>query len=77
MKAIVCKVSESGKTMLVGCKVSKYTVGYQFGWCSNPDGLKKGDDVVDFSPKNTIECIGKDGKVVKHKDGTPVLNWVF
>lgn len=77
MKAIVCKVSNSGKTMLVGCKTDKYTVGYNFAWCANPDKLVKGDDVPDFNPKGTVEVLDEKGKPVTHKDGSPVLNWVF
>ena len=77
MKAIVCKVSDSGKTMLVGCKVNEYTIGYNFAWCANPAKLAKGDDVPNFNPKGTTEVVDKDGKSVLHKDGSPVLNWVF
>lgn len=77
MKAIVTKISDSGKTMYVGAKVNEYAIGYEFGWCANPNGLKKGDDVPNFNPKGRVAMLDKDGKILKHKDGNEVKQWVF
>lgn len=77
MKAIVSKLSESGKTMYVGAKINQYSIGYEFGWCANPSGLEKGADVPDFNPTGRITMLDKDGKILKHKDGNEVKQWVF
>ena len=77
MKAIVSKLSESGKTMYVGAKINQYSIGYEFGWCANPSGLEKGADVPDFSPVGRVAMLDKDGKILKHKDGNEVKQWVF
>jgi len=77
MKAFVSKLSESGKTMYVGAKINQYAIGYDFGWCSNPSKLEKGDDVPDFNPTGRITMLDKDGNVLKHKDGNEVKQWVF
>jgi hypothetical protein len=75
MEAIVNKLSPTGKTMLVQLKVNKYQIGYTFGWASNP-GCKPGDVLTDFAPKGQ-EPATKDGEIVRHKDGEPVMRWVF
>ena len=77
MKATVSKLSKSGKTMLVKCKSDKYEIGLKFGWCANPDGLKKGDDVLDFNPKGTAQIYDEDGKPLTYANGEPLLKWVF
>lgn len=83
MNAIVCKVSDTGKTMMVGYKSNKYTIGYDFGWCANPDGLEVSADkdhpteVPDFHPKGRVDVYDKDGDPVMHTDGTPVQRWIF
>jgi len=74
--AKVNKVSKSGKTMLVQFSANKYDIGFQFAWCANPDGLKKGSDVEDFNPKGR-EPIVKEGVALTHEDGSPVMRWVF
>lgn len=77
MKAIVSKVSDSGKTMYVGAKISQYSIGYEFGWCANPAGLEKGADVPNFNPKGRVAMLDKEGNILKHKDGNEVKQWVF
>jgi len=77
MKAIVSKVSPSGKTIYVGAKVNEYAIGYQFGWCANPGKLDKGDDVPNFHPIGRATMVDKDGNVMKHKDGNEVKQWLF
>ncbi len=77
-EAIVTKVTESGKSMYVGAKTSKYESGYTFGWCANPDGLKKGDtlNTKEFTPVGREAMHKEDGPVL-HEDGSPVMRWVF
>lgn len=75
--AKVVKLSESGKTMLVGVKLSKYSIGYSFGWASNPDGLVVGDEVPEFEPTGTTQCTDDKGEPIFYEDGAPVLRWVF
>jgi hypothetical protein len=77
MKAIVTKLSESGKTMYVGAKINQYSIGYEFGWCANPAGLEKGADVPNFNPTGRVSMLDKEGNVLKHKDGNEVKQWVF
>lgn len=76
-KTIVCKVSESKKTILVGHKTSKYSIGYDFGWCANPDQLDIGDTIEGFRPSGRVNVVDDEGEVVKHEDGSPVQRWVF
>lgn len=78
MEALVAKVSETGKSMLIGIKPNKYVIGLQFGWVANPDGLKKGDVIADFpQPTGTQPCMDKDGQPILHQDGSPVVRFVF
>ncbi len=77
VKTIVCKVSTTGKSMLVGHKFSKYDTGYTFGWCSNPDNLDKGDVVDGFKPKGRVAIEDENGDAVVHENGTAVMKWVF
>lgn len=77
MEALVCKVSEKGTSMLVGAKRSKYAQGYTFGWCANPDGLKKGDKVADFEPVGLEPVYDEHGEQVMYTDGAPVMRWIF
>ena len=78
VEAIVAKVSETGKSMLVGIKPNKYVIGYQFGWAANPDNLIKGDKIAEFPlPKGTEPCIDKEGKPITHEDGSAVVRFVF
>jgi hypothetical protein len=76
MEAKVFKLSQTGKTMLVGAKTSKYSVGYTFAWCANP-GNAVGDILTDFEPKSTTPVVNENGEFVLHTDGTNVLQWVF
>ena len=71
-QGLVVKVTESGKSMLVGVKYSKYDSGYTFGWVANPDGCHKGDIIEDFNPRGR-EPMGD--KV--HEDGSPLMKFVF
>lgn len=77
MDILVAKISESGKTMLVGVR-NEFNIAYQFGWCRNPGGFSKGDKIPAerFQPKG-LAPIQRDGEVLKHKDGTPVMQWQF
>lgn len=75
--AKVFKVSKTGKSILVGYKTSKYAIGYTFGWCANPDGLKLHDDVEDFAPTGTVQCVDEKGNPLTHDDDSPVLQWTF
>lgn len=77
-EAIVTKVTETGKSIYVGAKTSKYESGYTFGWCANPDGLKKGDtlDIKEFTPVSREPMSNEEGPVT-HEDGTAVMRWVF
>ena len=77
MEAKCFKLSKTGKTMLVGVQKSKYSVGYEFGWASNPDNLKVGDAVLGFEPTGTVQCMSEAGEPVTHEDGSPVLRFVF
>jgi len=77
MKTTVCKLSESGKTILVGHKSNKYAIGYTFAWCANPDNLKVGDEVKDFSPIGREGCVDAEGNPLIHSDGSPVMRWIF
>ena len=76
--AIIAKVSESGKTILVGVKASPFQIGYDFAWASNPFGAKatKGQVIDGFQPTGK-KSITKDGQVLLHKDGSPVQAWQF
>lgn len=76
MEARVCKVTESGKSMLVGIKKSKYQQGFIFGWASNPDAVKAGDVLEDFHPSGREAMTNEAGPVL-HSDGSPVMKWVF
>lgn len=77
-EAIVTKVTESGKSIYVGAKTSKYESGYTFGWCANPDNNKKGDklNIHEFTPVGREAMFNEDGAVL-HTDGSPVMRWVF
>jgi len=76
-KAIVAKISDSKKTMLVGVKSSNYQIGYRFGWASTGGKeFVKGAVLEDFNPTGQAP-ISKDGEVLLHKDGTPVMAWQF
>lgn len=77
-EAIVTKVTESGKSIYVGAKTSKYESGYTFGWCANPDNLKKDDklDIKEFTPVGREAMSNEEGPIV-HTDGSPVMRWVF
>lgn len=85
MNALVVKLSKSGKTMLIGIKPNKYTVGMQFGWVANPDEAKVGDVIADFPvPTGTIQCVDTEGNAIFHKDAegekdlnSPVVRFVF
>lgn len=79
MKALVAKVSETGKTMMVGIKTNEFQIGYTFGWCANPEGkYKKGDEIDGFPmPTSQIQAINEKGEAVFHEDGSPVMRWVF
>lgn len=78
MEALVVKVSDSKKTMLVGIRRNKYQVGYEFGWVSNPDGLAKGAVINDFpEPKGTVQCADKEGNPIQYEDGAPVVRFTF
>lgn len=77
-KAIVAKISKTGKTMLVGVKMNKYAIGFQFGWVANPDGLVKGDVIEDFDmPVGTVGCKDEEGNALLHEDGTAVVRFTF
>ena len=76
MEAKVFKLSESGKTMLVGAKTSKYSVGYTFGWCANP-GNVAGDVLNDFNPVGTTDIFDENGVQITAKNGEPIKQWVF
>ncbi len=79
MIAIVFKISESKKTILVGTKASKFAIGYNFAWASNPFGgevtLKQ--QLNNFNPTGTAPVMDEDGAPVVHKDGSPVLRYTF
>ena len=76
--AIIAKISETGKTILVGLKSSPFQIGYDFAWASNPFGAKatKGQVIEGFAPVSK-KPITKDGAVLQHTDGTPVMAWQF
>ena len=82
--ALVAKVSDSGKSMLVGVKRSVLSIGYDtFAWCANPQGaFTKGQ----FLPKvladallgaTTVQATNDTQEPLFHDDKTPVLRWVF
>jgi len=78
----VTKVSSTGKSIYVAFKRNKYQTGFAFGWCSNPDELKLGDDVLDFHPKARVQMISLEGELMFHKpigdaEPMPVMQWVF
>ena len=75
-EAIVTKVTPSGKSIYVGVKASKYQTGYEFGWCANPDGLKKGDLIKDFNPTGRVPMVKEDGPML-HENGEPVMAFTF
>jgi hypothetical protein len=81
--AQVVKVSESGKSILVGVKRSKFSVGYDtFAWCANADAFKKGDmipseDAQVFANASTVQATNEKHEPLTHEDGSPVLRWVF
>ena len=78
MKAIVSKVSPSGKTMLVGAQSSEFSIGYEFGWCRNPqEKFKKGDVIDVFKPTGKRELKDEKGKVKTYSDGNPIMEWTF
>lgn len=78
VEAKVCKVSDSGKSMLVGIKPNKYVIGLVFGWVANPDGLAKDAIIKDFPmPTGTTPCYNEDGKPILHTDGSPVVRFAF
>ena len=57
VEAKVCKISDSGKSMLVGIKPNKYVIGMVFGWVANPDKLAKDAIIKDFPmPTGTTPC---------------------
>ena len=81
--AQVVKVSESGKSILVGVKRSKFSVGYDtFAWCANSDNFKKGDmipseDAQVFATATTVQATNEANEPINHEDGSPVLRWIF
>ena len=81
--AQVVKVSESGKSILVGVKRSKFSVGFDtFAWCANSDAYKKGDMIGDedaqaFATATTIQATNDANEALNHEDGSPVLRWIF
>ncbi len=84
MKTIVSKVSDSGKSMLVGVAKSPLSIGYdQFAWCANPDGAYKKGDVLpkeladSFKTATTVQATDDKQVALNHEDGTPVLRWIF
>ena len=77
MVAKCVKLSKSGKTMLVAAKTSKYSVGFEFGWASNPDNLAVGAEVIDFKPTGRVSVSDEEGEPVLHEDGSPVQRWIF
>ena len=79
MEAKVIKVSETGKTMMVGIKTNPFQIGYTFGWCANPEGKYKKDDIIADMPKPSgqVQAIDEKGEPVVHTDGSPVMRWVF
>lgn len=82
-EAIVTKVTESGKSMYVGVRTSKYQIGYTFGWCRNPEGAnKKGDKLTDFEYTGLVPMVkfneqSQENEPMLHEDGSPVLAFEF
>ena len=75
--AIVAKISNTKKTMLVGVKNSNYQIGWDFAWASTGGQVfEKGAKLEDFKPTGK-KPITKDGEVLTHKDGSPVMQWQF
>lgn len=82
MYAEVLKKSESGKSILVGVKNSKFSIGFDgIGYANIPEGMeeiKKGDQVKDFPmPKGTCQKKNAEGEVLSTKAGEPLTFWVF
>lgn len=81
--AQVVKVSDTGKSVLVGVKRSKFSVGFDtFAWCANAGDFKKGDMIGDedaqaFTTATTIQATNEKNEALNHEDGTPVLRWIF
>lgn len=82
--AIVTKVSESKKSMLVGVKRSIFSIGYDtFAWCANPEGkFIKGDIMTPeyaeaFAHASTVQATNELQEPIFHEDKSPVLRWVF
>lgn len=76
MEAKVIKLSPTGKTMLVGAKTFKYSIGYTFAWCANP-GNVVGDILTDFEPKSITPIVNENGEFVLYPDGKNIMQWVF
>ena len=78
MVAIVNKMSDSKKSILVAVKMSKYQAGYSFAWASAAgETFKKGDILNDFIPTGREPIINEDGTPRLYDDGNPVLRWTF
>lgn len=78
MNAVVYKVSPSGKTMLVGAQPSEFSIGYEFGWCRNPQSkFKKGDTIDMFKPAGKRPLKDDKGNVKTYTDGNPIMEWTF
>ena len=76
VEAKVCKLSKTGKSMLVGIKPNKYVIGLVFGWVANPDEKKVGDIISDFPlPTGTEPCFDAEGKPILHEDGSAVVRF--
>lgn len=79
MVAIVFKISESKKSILVGVKKNAYQQGYDFGWASNPNpDVKLKEELTDFpKPVGKEPIKDENGEVKTYGDGSPVMKWVW
>ena len=79
MEAKVLAVSKSGNSIFVNVRLNAFDTKGISGYCNNPQGQYKKDDVISNFPE--VQGIehrqDKDGRTMQTEDGTPLSFLVF